>query len=823
MHSLLARPLVLFALAFGLGTLWSRPLPNADGWAILPPLVLTPLLARRGGVLPALLLALAFFWAGNLSRPAVDLSWSGAPSGACARALREGGLPAPGERPAYLEIQGTVFGNPAREERRARAAVRVERARAAPDAHGLAAAPWRPLDARFELSLPPDHLPLPGDRLRARVRVDDPPPATPAGRRAFEERRRRGIACVARVEGGRVAVLDEGRGLPARIEARRREIGDRALAALRTAEARALVPALMIGEQAFVDPQLRDAFTDSGLAHILSVSGLHLTVCVLGAYRLLRSLLALLGRVDADRGAALLVLPLAPLYAAFTGAQPPVLRAAVGAGLFLLARALVREADGWTSLAVAFLGLVALDPPVLHSPSLQLSFAACAGMLGLSPALRALLPRARAGSLLARILEPLASALVATTAATLATLPFVALYFQRASLSSLPANVVAVPVGMAATVLCALAGAAGLLLPVAFEPLLRLAGWSTELLAVLARFFASLPGSRIPLRPPGPVDVLAFAGLLGSLALLRRSRLASAAAAGICLAVLGAVRLLPEPSGRLVVEFLPVGQGDAVLLRLPQGEAVLVDAGGDLRGEEEVAQARILPLLAERGILRLRALVVSHLHPDHAGSAPEVLRRLRVDEVWFTGRPLGGPVGGRLAEALHERGVPLRRFAAGSPPLEAGGVVFEFLGPPDPEGTKDEPLFGDNDASLVLRIRHGDVAVLLPGDVEAEGERALLESGVDLRAQLLKAPHHGSRTSSTEAFLDRVRPEHVVFCVGWRNPFGFPHPEVVKRYRRLGAALHRTDTGPVAFVSDGHTLAVQNGDSIEAPFRFTED
>ncbi|MFO7156832.1 MAG: DNA internalization-related competence protein ComEC/Rec2 [Pseudomonadota bacterium] len=808
MPPLLARPLVLFALAFGLGALWSRPLPNAGGWAILPPLVLASLRARRGGVFPVLLLALAYFWAGNLLRPDVDLSWPGVAAGTCARTLQAGRLPAPGEAPARLEIEGVVLGTPIRGERRTRATIRLERARPAPEDEGFATAAWTEISARFELSLSAEFLPLPGDRLRARVRVDDPPPATPVARRAFEERRRRGIACLARVEGNRVAVLDEARGLFARVEVRRRKLGDRAREILRSPEARALVPALMVGEQAFVASELREAFTDSGLAHILSVSGLHLTVCVLGAFRLLRSLFALLGRVDADRWAAILVLPLAPLYAAFTGAQPPVMRAAVGAALFLFARGLVREADGWTSLAVAFLGLVALDPPVLHSPSFQLSFAACAGMLGLSPTLRALLPRPRAGSLLARLLEPLASALVATTAATLATLPFVALYFQRVSLSSLLANVVVVPVGLGATVLCALAGAAGLVLPSAFDALVRIAGWSAELLAVLARFFASLPGSRIPLPPLGPAELLAFGALLASLALLRRSRPAAAVLAAIGLAIVATVQLLPPPErGRLVVEFLPVGQGDAVLLRLPRGETVLVDTGGDLRGEEEVAQTRILPLLAERGVRRLRALVLSHLHPDHAGSAPEVLRRLRVDEVWFTGRPLQGPVGARLAEALRERGVPLRRFAAGSPPLALGGVVFEFLGPPDPENAMDEPLFGDNDASLVLRIRHGEVAVLLPGDVEAEGERALLESGAELSARLLKSPHHGSRTSSTEAFLELVRPEHVVFCVGWRNPFGFPHPEVVERYRRLGATIHRTDTGPVAFVSDGRTLS----------------
>lgn len=807
MPSLATRPLVVLALAFGLGATIPQALPTAGGWAILPLLLLAPATAARGRLLSLALLALAFLWSGNLLRPAVDLEWTGVEAGACARTLRARGLPPPGVRPSTLEVEGRILGAPSRGEHRTRATLRLERARPVVDADRIQEGEWRRAEADFELSLPPEHLPLPGDRLRARVRVDDPPPSSPFARRAFEERRRRGIACVARVEAGRVAVIDERGGVHARIEVLRRELGARARETLRSEDARALVPALMVGERAFVDPKLRDAFTDSGLAHVLSVSGLHLSVCVLGAFRLLRALLGLSARIDAHRLAALAVLPLAPLYAAFTGAEPPVLRAAVGAALFLLAQLLSREADGWTSLAVAFVGLVALDPPALFSPSFQLSFAACAGMLGLSPPLRTLLPKPGRSSILGRALQACVTAFVATAAATLATLPLVALYFQRVSLSSLLANVVAVPVGLAATVLCALAGAIGLVLPPALDPLLHLAGWSTDLLAALARLFASLPGSRLPLLAPSSTETLAFLGALCGLALLRRSRRVAAWVAGASLALLAAVRLLSAPTGgELHVEFLPVGQGDAVLLRLPSGEAVLVDTGGDLRGEEEVARYGILPLLAERGIVRLRALVISHLHPDHAGSAPEILRQLRVAEVWFTGRPLDGPIGGRLAEAMREREIPLRTFAAGSGPLALGGVVFEFLGPPDPEGAQDEPLFGDNDASLVLRIRHGEVALLLPGDVEEEGERALVESGADLSAHLLKAPHHGSRTSSTVAFLDRVRPTHVVFCVGWRNRFGFPHREVVERYRGLGARLHRTDRGPVRFVSDGVSL-----------------
>ncbi|HLV60397.1 MAG TPA: DNA internalization-related competence protein ComEC/Rec2, partial [Fredinandcohnia sp.] len=761
------RPLLLLALAFGAGLLLPHHPPTAVARGFLPLLAVVPLVAVRGGILPLAVLAALYLGAGALVGPAADAAWSGAEAGPCARHLREAELPPPGTTTSHLELEGRVRGNPAIGSEWARVRLEVEKAR-------IPGQDWRATRGlRVELGLPSALAPLPGDRLRAFAKLDDPPPSTPRARRDLAERRRQGVACVGRVEADRVGVVDEATGWWAAIERARRDLARRARAALAAPDAAALVPALMVGDRSGVQPKLRDAFADSGLAHVLSVSGLHLSLCVLGLYRILLALFrwTLGAWIDIHRWAALAALPFAPLYAAFTGAQPPVLRAAVGAALFLLAQALARQSDGWTSLAVAFLGVVAFDPPSLFTASFQLSFAACAGLLGLGPSLRKLIPRPPRGTTSARILGHLLGALEATLAATLATLPLLALHFQRVSLTSLPANVVAVPIALAATALAALAGAAGLIAPIAFEPLLFLAGKATELLAALARFFAALPGARLFLPLPSLGVGAAFLGLLLALALYaRRPRAALAMALASSLA-LGAAWLAPRPDPVLRIDFLPVGQGDATLLRLPSGEAVLVDTGGGLRDAPDRADLDLLPLLAERGVGRLRALVISHLHPDHVGSAPGLLSRIPVDEVWFTGRALEGRLGAPIAEAIATRGIPLRRFAAGSPAIEVGGVVFEFLGPPDVGGAKDEPLFGDNDASLVLRVRHDAIAVLLPGDVEAEGERALLESGADLRAHLLKAPHHGSRTSSSEAFLDAVRPDHAIFCVGWRNAF----------------------------------------------------
>ncbi|HEY0840712.1 MAG TPA: ComEC/Rec2 family competence protein, partial [Vulgatibacter sp.] len=454
------------------------------------------------------------------------------------------------------------------------------------------------------------------------------------------------------------------------------------------------------------------------------------------------------------------------------------------------------------------LALLAWDPGNLHDPSFQLSFAACVGLLALNKGLRELLPLPAPGPespRWRRWLETPLGALTTTAAATLATLPLTALHFQRASLASIPANVVAVPVGLATTAVCAVAVGVGLVSRAAMAPILWVAAPLASLLDRLAEWFASLPGATIPMAPPTAAETIAmWAGAL-CFALLRRAP--RRAFAGLLAATLA---LWSPWSGaaddRLLVDFLAVGQGDATLLRLPDGSRMLIDAGGDLRGERDMARRVLLPQLAALGVSRLDVLALSHLHPDHVGSVPTLLDTLPVAELWTSGRPLEGRFGAPIAERIEALEIPRRILSRGAAPIELGGVRIEILGPPDRDGLRDEPLFGANDGSLVLRIIHGDVAILLPGDVEEEGEAALVESGAPLAAALLKAPHHGSSTSSTAAFLEKVAPGHVVFCVGRRNQFGFPREDVVERYEKIGCRLHRTDRGPVRFASDGKTI-----------------
>jgi len=187
--------------------------------------------------------------------------------------------------------------------------------------------------------------------------------------------------------------------------------------------------------------------------------------------------------------------------------------------------------------------------------------------------------------------------------------------------------------------------------------------------------------------------------------------------------------------------------------------------------------------------------VLTHPHPDHAGGLFAVLDELPVGELWLTGEPGPGNIGDLLRAKAKQRRVPVRIPPVGI--VHAGEVALEVL------RSRWLATRSTNDNSIVLRLVHGRASLLLAGDVEALAEAELAQSGRDLRSDVLKAGHHGSRTSSTEAFLRAVRPAHVVFSVGAHNPFGFPHLEVDERARSFGATTWRTDRGAVTATSDG--------------------
>lgn len=615
---------------------------------------------------------------------------------------------------------------------------------------------------------------------------------------------------------------------------------DATRARLRAGIERALPPdvspiarALVLGEEDLA-PADDEAFRASGLTHLLAVSGSHVALVVGGLVALLRWLFlrvdGLARRIEAGRLAALVGIPLALAYEQLAGDSGSARRATAMAALVLLVRASGRKADTARVLGASTLAALLVDPLAPFDLSFSLSLAATVGLVGLAPPLRAALDRRAAWAP-----SGLRATAAATAAASVACAPFVARIAGALPTLGLLANLVAVPIGElaalplanAAAVVGACAGVAPRLEPVA-RAIGRVAAGAIVALRAVARGASSL--SALPVPSPDAWELAIVVGTAVSLYVAARSlRRAAVVLGGAAVALLlaeGAIRRAGAPRGELRITFLDVGQGDSALIDLPEGGAVLVDGGGEVGSPFDPGRAIVGPVLAARRRGRLDVAILSHPHPDHFGGLASALPGLDVGALWDTGegearaaRDVGdaesgahapGPYAALLA-TMRRRGTRIVRpdeLCRG--PRRLGGAVFEILSP-CPSFDRDR---GANDNSIVVRIGFGRRHALLVGDAEHGAEEALLREasasgGSRLRADVLKVGHHGSRTSTTRAFLDAVAPTFAAISCGVRNRFGHPHPNTLATLRAARVPYARTDRdGAVRWSTDGERISI---------------
>ncbi|WP_233166078.1 DNA internalization-related competence protein ComEC/Rec2 [Archangium sp. Cb G35] len=666
---------------------------------------------------------------------------------------------------------------------------------------------------------------LPGQRIRVEARLKPLESASNPGEKDFSAtRRRQGLAFTGSFQSASMLVLSPPPRWRQHLVRTQEGLTTAVHAVAPSTEAAALFLTLAAGQRAALDDGLEEDFSRSGLAHVLSVSGLHVAALALMTLALLRKLLVQAGarvqglrRVDARRLAAPASIPFVWAYVVFTGNQPPAVRSAVMATVVLLGLALWRRADGLNSLAAAAALLVAWTPSSVADLSLQLSFLAVFSLLMLTPALREALPvsapnpqeQHRLKRLLASTRETVLETFCASAAVTVASLPLVAGTFGRASLAGLVSNIVCMPLCGLLTGFAAGGAALYVVAPVLATPLLWGGAWASQVLLWLTRFFAHVPLATMDLPAFGTAASLLYAAGLACWALgERRARLGGLLVPMGLALVFVLPRLVPEPGLRIT--FLAVGQGDGIVLS-SRGHHALIDGGG-VPGGADPGLRVVVPFLRASRIERLDLAVLSHPHPDHALGLISALGQVPTERLWLSADSTDGHLSKQLIAAA--TGAHVEEVQLGHPSFRLGEATLEVLGPPEDR----ELMEGVNDKSVVLLVRHGDVTVLLPGDVEEEGEAALLASGKLGPVTVLKAAHHGSRTSSTEEFLTRLRPRFAVFCVGRRNRFGFPHPEVEARYRSLGTECLRTDVhGAITLESDGHDVRLSTFLPAEPP------
>ncbi|MEM7588912.1 MAG: DNA internalization-related competence protein ComEC/Rec2 [Myxococcota bacterium] len=569
--------------------------------------------------------------------------------------------------------------------------------------------------------------------------------------------------------------------------------------------------ALLVGDTQLFDQQQHMLYRRVGASHLLAVSGLQVSLLAFALFRFLHMLLCLtpvIGRLSYARStAACLALIAVWAFVGLCGAPPSCVRAAAMASALLLGGLTTRKISTLDALGVAGFCTVMLSPVATIDPSFLLSYAAIVGLM-LCPGAEIFTgsyitsvssPDAQgspqtAANTTAHVkrLQALGLVAFASFAAGLMTLPLTAHLFGEVVPAGLITNVILVPVASFLQVPALVLGCLGAL--GSYSSLAHAGAWFAAVLEALCDVLGNMVGDIVPIESPSRTATLgyfvsAFLLLLGFLRKNLRHLIVSICLSFACFAI----PLYVQPSG-VRISVLAVGQGDSSVFELPSGHVLLIDGGGAPQSDWDPGERIVLPFLARRGIKHIDVMVVTHPDADHILGLMAVLQNMSVGSIWHSGFEDEHPLMGNFLRLAKQKNVPVfhAKQLLGSHCF--GNTRIDVLAPHPVR--QHELLYKElktNDNSLVLHIHHGNDSALWPGDIEEWGEYLLLQNDCNLQSSVLKAPHHGSRTSSTPAFVHAVQAQHVVFCTGQDNRFGFPHQQTLQRFAQTGA--HVWDSG----------------------------
>ena len=601
--------------------------------------------------------------------------------------------------------------------------------------------------------------------------------------------------------------VQEQDGLYQRLARWRAKVREELLQAMPPGDA-ALIVGMLFGGYDGIDRQNIRDFAQTGIVHILSVSGAHIALVAAAVFWLTRRLSAGSAWSAGVASAAMLV------YGFVSGFSSPVVRSVVMGILAMAAIGAGRISYATHTLTLAVLGMLIWEPRSLFDISFQLSVGCTAGLLYLGVPLHDALGKYKAGSLA----EFGATATAATLSAQLAVLPFLSWYFGFVPVISLLANLIVVPI----LELVILLGLGGALLsggmPVAARFLFAGVSLLTGVAIEINRLLAKFPGAGFILSYWNFGAICLYYGLLASWPELRTNRFMAvkqtlwqhrtmlAAALTAVVSVLAVFSFRPGP---LSVHFIDVGQGDAILVQTPQGRSVLIDAGGAADSSEDgfdVGERVVVPYLRHYGVKFVDLLILTHNHQDHAGGATAVVELLGARRVVANPGEEISPAVLRLQKALKDKPA---KDPAESERFMIDGVKFSLLKAGDDVAEAVMSGKSENFRSTVVRLEYGVHSFLLTGDLEGKGEKKIIESGL-APSTVLKVGHHGAKQSCQPEFLAQVAPQYAVISVGADNPFGHPAQATLSRLQARGIEIFRTDRdGAIVFRSDGRILRLE--------------
>ena len=542
-----------------------------------------------------------------------------------------------------------------------------------------------------------------------------------------------------------------------------------------------IIKALTIGDTTGLDEETKKLFLHTGTSHILAISGSNIGIVTAFFFFISRFLIGRIRKLrlrgDNTRYAALTTIPFAFLFMLIAGSSIPTMRATIMITIYMMSIFFERGRDIFNTIALSALAILLIYPHSLFTPSFQLTFASVVFIILFT---QRIFPFVKTDN---RMLKWLFLSMGMTVAATIGTLPVVLYHFYGVNPFSVFHNLIGVPL------MCVIAmplGLIGVVLPWG-EYLLRLAG---EVLAATVSILTTFDWGYIyPMVRPNLFEIILYFIFLFVL-LHKRRKIAFA---------LMVFLVLPLASGYayyayherfnndLRVNIIDVGNGDALLVEAPDGIRMLIDGGGFHTSDFDVGKSILTPILLSKKILTLDYVMNTHPHGDHLGGIPTVIRDFTVKNFSTGSYFISREKFVDMMKLLRGKKIPLTTWKRGDKFLLKNGMEIVVLNPGPETGTDDL-----NNASLVMRIGYGNFSILFAGDIGSDIEEKLILAGNNLRADVLKIPHHGSRHSSSHEFLAAVQPKIAVLSVG-KGILGIPSHEALKRYDVLSIPVLRTD------------------------------
>ncbi|MGB9698322.1 MAG: DNA internalization-related competence protein ComEC/Rec2 [Thermodesulfobacteriota bacterium] len=585
-----------------------------------------------------------------------------------------------------------------------------------------------------------------------------------------------------------------------------------------------IIKALVLGEKGDIDRETNEKFIIAGVNHILSISGLHVALVAaffFGVARLFMKLFpSLLLRWPLNKMAASMAIIPVIFYTFIAGLGVAAVRSTIMMLSLLLALLLDRWRDLYDALFLAAFLILVVSPGALFDISFQLSFLAVLAIIYLMPrfgeyfSFLKIWPYqswlAELPTWKRKMLFYLMTSLLTTTAAILGTGPIVGYYFNRLSFAGFFANLVLVPLlGLGNTILTLLTAFFIFWAKPLAEGLNYINVFLLKISLALVDLFSSLPGASWRISTPTILEIILIYGAILLTANLKRWKRSFY----LLLTIIGFLSILQlytyysqAHNKEMKVTFLDVGQGDAIVLFFPQGKVMVIDGGGSPDGSFDPGERIVAPYLWKEKRKTINYLVNTHPHPDHLLGLLFLLKNFQIEQVWSNGEFREGDV--TLAEFQQLAGKRLSLKSREGEPLDINGVKVEILHPP--LENKEKGLFWGNNASLVMRLTFKEVSFLFTGDIEAAAEDEIAGKFDNLQTLVMKVPHHGSKTSSTWPFIEKVKPAYAVFSVRSGGKYPLPNREILERYEKINAQIFMTKRhGAITFITDGKRIQIK--------------